>query len=292
MKNLLLILFLNFTYNCLAQTVLNGSFEDNSLDNNFHYGLGTESFANNVNHAFAFCEDDTLTLAMNKKSAKDGDWSIILYENLGGDGLNYSKNFISMKLSENLEVGKNYSISFYTKKYELNEIPYTSTLSSNMANGLEFGYSEDSSQVGVFVFNSSTPLSFDNWEYQYKEFKCYHDNINYLTFRLKEAIICGPRFICQLDHIVLSTLIGVNDSEHTSSLYPNPTEGRVQLQHPTATQIVLHDLMGKEQHRQAVLPQHNNSLDLEHLPRGIYLLSYWHQGQQLYHEKLLKKSKR
>ncbi|MGB2137258.1 MAG: hypothetical protein ACPHVP_00120 [Flavobacteriales bacterium] len=103
----------------LAQTVLNGSFEDNSLDNNFHYGLGTESFANNVNHAFAFCEDDTLTLAMNKKSAKDGDWSIILYENLGGDGLNYSKNFISMKLSENLEVGKNYSISFYTKNMNL-----------------------------------------------------------------------------------------------------------------------------------------------------------------------------
>ncbi|MFL2569840.1 MAG: hypothetical protein ACJ0QH_03930 [Flavobacteriales bacterium] len=36
--------------------------------------------------------------------------------------------------------------------------------------------------------------------------------------------------------------------------------------------MVLHDLMGKEEHRQAVLPQQNNSLNLEHLQRGIYLL--------------------
>ncbi len=32
----------------------------------------------------------------------------------------------------------------------------------------------------------------------------------------------------------------------------------------------------------------NHSLNIEHLPRGVYLLSLWHEGQQLQQEKLFK----
>ncbi len=77
------------------------------------------------------------------------------------------------------------------------------------------------------------------------------------------------------------------EQEQFSSLYPNPTQGIVHLQHPLASEVVLHDLMGKEQFRQT-LSKKENSLNIEHLPRGIYLLSLWHEGQQLQQEKLFK----
>jgi hypothetical protein len=79
----------------------------------------------------------------------------------------------------------------------------------------------------------------------------------------------------------------IGEFEQINSLYPNPTQGIVHLQHPLASEVVLHDLMGKEQFRQT-LTKKENSLNIEHLPRGIYLLSLWHEGQQLQQEKLFK----
>jgi len=107
-KTLLLILFLTFNYNCLAQTILNGSFEDNTLNNDFHYSFTSESFSTSVNNIFGFANNDTLTLCMKNGSSQEGQWNLILYDVLEGDNLNYPDNFISLKLSQPLVVGKNY----------------------------------------------------------------------------------------------------------------------------------------------------------------------------------------
>ena len=274
----------------IAQSLLNGSFEDNSLSYNtsFHYDFTSNSFSSSINNAYGISESDTLMLGMKKNLAYEGNWSLVMYKQLGLLNANtYDDDYVSLKLSEPLVQGQMYSIGFYIKKYNIYQFPNIGGPDGNQPIGVVIGYASDSTSGGVEIFQSEEPTSFDEWQYQSVQFKCFHTNINYITIGLNEPFICGPRYICQVVHFNFSTVTNIGEFEQINSLYPNPTQGIVHLQHPLASEVVLHDLMGKEQFRQT-LTKKENSLNIEHLPRGIYLLSLWHEGQQLQQEKLFK----
>lgn len=290
MKTLLLILFLTFNYNCLAQTILNGSFEDNTLNNDFHYSFTSESFSTSVNNIFGFANNDTLTLCMKNGSSQEGQWNLILYDVLEGDNLNYPDNFISLKLSQPLVVGKNYRVSYYIRRHQIIQFPPPPGPQTEMTNGLSIGYSNDSSNVGVTLFSSSAPISFTDWEYQYKEFRCYHDSIQYNTVKMKDHSMCGPRYVCQIDNFELTTLASISEQDESSIyLYPNPTKsGIVYVQNNEAQYLSVYDLMGKLRHQQNLNPHQENTFSISHLDNGIYTIRFWNKDKLLHQDRVLK----
>lgn len=272
----------------MGQTLINGSFEDNTLNYNtsFHYDFTSESFSSMVNNAYGISENDTIMLAMKKGLAYEGNWSLVMYKQLKADDITYKNDYVAMKLSEPLVQGQMYSIGFYIKKYDIYQIPIEGP-GTNHPIGLKIGYSSDSTSGGVTVFQSEKPTSFDDWEYQSVNFKCFHTNINYITIGLNESSGCGPRYICQVDFFNFSTIADTDEYERNYTLYPNPTQGLVYLQHPKASEVVVHDLMGKEQFRQKLNPQQKNTLSIEHLPRGIYMLSLT-DNKNIWKQKVIK----
>lgn len=66
----------------------------------------------------------------------------------------------------------------------------------------------------------------------------------------------------------------VEESQSAIRLYPNPTHDKVLLQGETDSDIVVFDIKGRELMR---LPAGTQSIDIQHLPQGIYLL---HTGTQ------------
>lgn len=291
MKYIHLIILLICCQCGLTQSILNGSFEGNTLSysTSFHYGFTSESFSSVVQNAYGISENDTLKLGIKKGLAYEGNWSLVMYKQLIGDDYNYKNDYVAMKLTEPLVQGQMYSISFYIKKYNIYQFPNTGPTTIDFPIRLKIGYSSDSTSGGVEVFQSEMPTSFDDWEYQNFQFKCYHTNINYITIGLGETSFCGPRYTCQVDFFNFSYVTDTDEYKKSTLLYPNPTaQGLVHLQHPKASQVLLHDLMGKEKFRYSLKTQQKNTLLIEHLPRGVYMLSLWHEGKMLRREKLMK----
>ena len=98
MKNLLLILFLNFTYNCLAQSVLNGSFEDN-LFNGYYCSFDVLDYNEKMQNISAFHSIDnndlfnaehTILAAINEGCVLSGITPEITFGEAPPDGLWYT----------------------------------------------------------------------------------------------------------------------------------------------------------------------------------------------------------
>ena len=83
------------------------------------------------------------------------------------------------------------------------------------------------------------------------------------------------------------TLARLPGTEEGLKAYPNPFVDELHIE-STAQRVVLYDLLGREQHRQA-LSNNTQAMRLDHLPLGMYLLkTYDTQGNEIGQEKVLK----
>ena len=84
-----------------------------------------------------------------------------------------------------------------------------------------------------------------------------------------------------------NTLARLQGTEESLKAYPNPFVDELYIE-STAQQVVLYDLLGREQHRQA-LSNNTQSMRLDHLPLGMYLLKgYDGQGKPIGQQTLIK----
>jgi len=82
-------------------------------------------------------------------------------------------------------------------------------------------------------------------------------------------------------------LARLSGTEEGLKAYPNPFVDELTLE-STAQRLVLYDLLGREQHQQA-LQENSSKLNLKHLPLGMYLQkAYDAQGNEIGQEKVLK----
>lgn len=83
------------------------------------------------------------------------------------------------------------------------------------------------------------------------------------------------------------TLARLQGTEEGLTAYPNPFMDELTLE-SIAQQVVLYDLLGREQHRQVLL-NNTQAMRLGHLPLGMYVLkAYDGQGNVIGQEKVLK----
>jgi len=289
----------------LAQSILNGSFEDNSLDTNTycHWDMtyemydSTVSNSNTLNpvtghHLFNMIYYQcmyTWTTDVWGPPAQQGNWFLMLYGEhhvwIPNELIVRQEGSISLGLSAPLEVGKSYRLSYYIQAYPQYP-PYPSQAIQDRITGLgsapdigtsflEVGISESDTAFGEIIHTSVMPPQ-AQWLKQSIDFTP-NFSAQHITCRIfvpeNPDSVEFLRYSLFIDNFSLSDPTALNDREKTLVVYPNPTQGIAHVQHPTATEVVLHDLMGKEHYRKTLVPQQEHSLHLEHLPRGMYMLS-------------------
>ncbi len=305
----------------VAQSVLNGSFEGNSLDTDYcNISMTYEAYDSTVfysksinpvisHYSYSMIHENCILPYSTEvwgPSPQDGNWFLALYGSyrvhIPNELFVKTEGSISLALSAPLELGKTYRLSYYIQAFPQYP-PYpseavqsyfvglTGQSSSDIGTSyLEVGISENDSTFGELIHTSNMPPQ-AQWLKQSLDFSpsLPAEHISCRIFVADESLdtFIHTRYVVFIDSFVLSEPNAIEESNTTPFIYPNPTQGIVHLQHPLASEVVLHDLMGKEQFRQT-LSKKENSLNIEHLPRGVYLLSLWHEGQQLQQEKLFK----
>ena len=137
---------------------------------------------------------------------------------------------------------------------------------------------------------------FDNWELKVKDGEGYNRSgtvitpeIGYNTIQVPVTLsvdgIETPEFMLEVEVNQPLGIEGLN--KHSSSIYPNPTNGLVHIRTNAEIAIVkIYDVQGKLLYHQTPI---NKMLDLNTFPTGLYLVNIFTKEGDLLQEKLLKR---
>jgi hypothetical protein len=211
----LLLTIVLFTSKVNSQSVLNGSFEQNTVSSCATNQANT-SFNLSMNDCFAFgsgSEIDIQDSTCGYSNPANGDWFISLAT--PGPGM---RDALSLKLSAPLIVGQNYQILYYQK----------ADTSMTTLDSLQIGVSLSNNTLGTIVHRTQ-PMSETNWTLNSFSFTSPLA-AEYLTFS-NEGSIRGWNFI---DDIQLNIVNGVPNYsiDNSVQVFPNPTRGNVNISVP------------------------------------------------------------
>lgn len=267
MKNILLVALSFFAaLNLSAQQFLNGDFETNYVAAGYcSYNNTNEDFNYLVPGVTAFGdahlgditsggEVDVQTFNCNV-DPQSGDWCLGL---AGGFGDPEEGDIISVELDAPLEVGVEYTMSFWV---------YGNSLFTELGI-LDVGISNSNIDFGDFLF------------------EVFPDDLSWKKVNIGlEPLVPGFRFITlrvdlgtdcwfQVDNFVVEEIVsdvsGITDPAH--QIYPNPSTGFIQIETAEIQQVSCFDLSGKLMHQQNENSTDQVELNLNGVPSGNYLL--------------------
>jgi len=314
MRGLGLCLVLVFASLANAQVVLNGSFEENIFVP--PYGINACNFDNpcdyyhqKMAHSNAWetmfsGEQHLCFIGVMKEGCTqgpdsehiwgpappDGDWSVLIYgqhyEPSGSTISGHLANAISLALSEPLEVGKSYALSYYILASPPSLVPEYVVYNTAPLN---VGISETDTVLGQHIHSSIFPDSV--WRRQSLIFEASIP-AQHLTFQINtpspqtDVVL---RYLTLLDNVSLSTELGVFETAKAQTkLYPNPFTDIIHIE-SSGVRLAFYDVLGKLQRQHSLAPNEKTSVDVSDLPMGIYVLKVFDAfGQELGSEKLVK----
>ena len=295
-----------------AQEVLNGSFEDNTFSplyegNGCPINYDCNEYHQKMAHSNAWeTQAETLDIPFCSiggifegctelydfpswgPTPQHGEWSILIYgshlESSWGASIHNRANAISLALSQPLQVGTTYALSYYVRS-----TPPTTTPLTYNSMSLSVGISEKDTSFGEYIHTSVMPDSV--WRWQSVIFEATIP-AQHLTFKINTP---SPQtdvllhYSVLLDNVSISTNLELAEQAMEGlSVYPNPFVNRLHIE-TLGSRIGLYDLLGQRHYDQKIGESKRATLVLDDLPLGIYLIkTYDAQGRQLGVEKVLK----
>lgn len=267
MKNFLLLALSFFTcLNLSAQQFLNGDFETNSVDPGFcSFNNSNQEFNALIPGVVAFgdayvgdimsggeCDLQTFNCYSDPQS---GDWCV----GIAGGAIDPADgDIISIELDQALTAGTEYEFSFW--------VYGNSTFAPIQT--MDIGVSSSPTEFGVLLM---TILPDDlAWKEVDINFDAAIPGLKYITARTTLGTSCW----FQLDNFVMeepvSGLSQINEPTH--QIYPNPSNGFIQIETAEIQQVSCFDLSGRLIHQQNANRTDQVELDLNGIPSGNYLL--------------------
>jgi hypothetical protein len=305
---LLLVISLNTVF--AQNLLLNGSFENNTATNyitdltNIQYNQVinySTSFGDNINPTL-IGEIDLLKDSLQLYSidtnwviyAQNGEWFIAAaakgynYINSSGDTLPFwfSQDAFSLELSDSLDVGQWYELSFYMMhKHPPNGYP------AYLPGRLSLGLSNYPDSFGVII---DTTLFTDTlWTKQSFTFQVT-SNFKHITCRPVREVY-GMNWVF-VDNFVLreTTASGVEElttEKEGFTMYPNPTKNVINIKADLSSRgkaiLNILDSKGQVINSYTIFNNIELTLNLKHLPNALYLCQIVsNDGVSLHTEKL------
>jgi hypothetical protein len=273
--NIILLLCIMYS-SSFSQTILNGSFENNSLPNcwtgDFYF---PGDYVNYIENSYPLDADDFQIVIMSDTchylngqewfptGVPDGNFGMLLN---GSIYENYSWNSgVSLILSESLTIGEEYTLGFYKRKEaEVVGVP-AHTLHEPCK--VQIGISNNPFDFGEEIFIGEKPSSIE-WEQDIFSFTPTF-NAQYITVR---AIQEDWHHSIFLDNFTFDPKVSVEElNENAFELYPNPVLNTIHIKGDYTGVVKLHSMLGS-----AIIQQNKTvqqiQLDVSHLPSGIYFL--------------------
>jgi hypothetical protein len=234
MKKLLLIIcfYIALNLSAMAQSIINGSFENNS--GSCLVGLTNSAYSAAMYNSVAFGTAGQLDILNDPCSygfAQDGTWFI----GMAVDNSNTLTDAFSLELSTPMTAGNEYTLSFYNRKH-----------ASYNTNMIEIGISDTDTVFGTQVYVAPVPgLS---WDLNTVTFTPAF-NAQYITVRT----IAGTYGWNHVDNFRLEIATAAGNGEAMNAapaIYPNPFAAQLRIkgcsrQHSEAA-ISLFDYRGKK----------------------------------------------
>ena len=273
MKEKLLIFFLLTTLSsAIAQNFLNGSFEICS-STDCQYDINNQIYNSYMTDVRGIGNMQSLDIlndinCQDFGEAEDGHY----YTSLENTYDSNSSTAISLKLSDALQIGQNYSFSFYDR-----------SLSSQSGGPIEIGVSSDDSTFGTLVYTTPS-LADSSWTQRHVSFISPITG-NYITARYKYSNIYSGVFIDNFQGFIL----GLNENTDNSfiTIYPNPSDGIFHLTLKNETEIEVYNIMGKAIYK-TVTTNQAATINLGKEAKGIYFVKIVDNGKIVYKKIILR----
>lgn len=273
MKEKLLIFFLLTTLSsAIAQSFLNGSFEICSTTD-CRFNINNQiynSFMTNVRGIGNMQSLDILNdiNCPDFGEAEDGHY----YTSLENTNDSNSSTAISLELSDALQIGQNYSFSFYDR-----------SLFGLTGGPIEIGVSSDDSTFGTLVYTTPS-LANSSWTERYVSFISPITG-NYITARYKYNNVYDGVFIDNFQGLIL----GLNENTDNSfiTIYPNPSDGIFHLTLKNETEIEVYNIIGESIYKTVTINQ-AATINLSEEAKGIYFVKIVDNGKIVYKKIVLR----
>ena len=244
-----------------AQTILNGDFENHSLDT-CAFNLENVEFNDIMQNVYAFGTEDAMDMHTDSCGffpTISNDWFVSISQRPTGPFDQFS-----LELDQPLEEGAMYQLSYY-------ELADTSSnpFNSNTNMPLEIGLSTVTFSFGQTIY-SSLPVP-DVWTLRTFEFTA-SNNGQYITVRMAGDFgLKGWNFV---DNFQLGPWTDVEEIEKLETkIYPNPVRDWVNVETDISVKSIrLFNAMGQEVKSFQQVDAFYNKLDLSRLASGIYFM--------------------
>lgn len=309
----LAVSFILCTTLSVAQSILNGSFENNTFngqycntdDTSYNEKMENSSILQGAyggmgvfNQGCQLQFSDSIFGLL----PPDGIWYIdLLGVEFYFDTVFYTiKRGISLKLSEPLNPNHWYRLSYYIKDFPLlspnDGGVYESFVDSTgelthpviQTTSLEIGISDSESTFGSSIDTSIVPPqnSYQEW----KQVEWIAQEVVFSPSFAAEHITCRPilpdtsqstsRYAAMVDHFVLEALTSIDRLQNQLKLYPNPVKDRLYIEGEENIIIEVHDLLGSLHYTEKLTKPFIN---ISHLSKGIYIVKVKQSNGQYIH---------
>ena len=244
-----------------AQTILNGDFENHSLDSCFVNAVNID-FNSAVENVYAFGSNEEVDLFTD---------SCILHPTISNHwfaSLSFSPtgkfDQIALELEQPLEEGLMYQLSYY-ERADTSSNP----VFDNLNVPLEIGVAEAAFSFGDSIF-SSIPEP-DVWTMRTFEFTA-PNNGRFITVRIVGVL--GDKAWNLVDNFQLSLWTPTFETENLqTNIYPNPVRDWVNVETDVAIKSIrIFNAIGQEMIFLQNVNPYFNKLELGHLAAGIYFM--------------------
>jgi hypothetical protein len=250
------------SFNSFSQSIINGSFEDNSASACL-FNMSNTSFNSVVEDCFAFgfwdpADFEGLDLmdnSCNVGAAQNGNYFI---------GLEVSTSpmiefdALSMSLNTPLIAGTSYTVSFYTR-----------TMDVNSTNSINIGYSSTNNSFGTLIGSSGTPTT--SWTQSSFTFTPT-TNGSYITILANPTVDNGWTAVDDVTLTSNGSSASLEDISNNFKFYPNPSNGIVTISNAElGSSIQVLDATGRIVSTK-ISTTENTVIDLSENISGIYFV--------------------
>jgi hypothetical protein len=260
-----------------SQTILNGSFELNSLTDCNSGVFYETNFLDQISFASIIPSEDFEVLIihdtchyMNNQlfhptGVPDGSFALALHAASFESGNLIFESAISLEFSEPLIVGETYELGFYKRKQDV--VIGEPQHYYNSPARFKIGISNNPMDFGTEIYYGEKATSIE-WEQDVFEFTPTF-SAEHLTIKVVPEEGHHNVF---LDNFSFDPKVTVNElNEDVFELYPNPVLNTLYIKGDYTGVVKLHSMLGSTLVQQNKTDQ-QMQMDVSHLPSGIYFL--------------------